>query len=140
MVDESTAWNDLHARYVVKTINHQLAHSDNGACANGAESFFSRMRRAEIGHHHHIAGVYPSRSAQESAWREDYRRAPNGSQVSGVVALALKADPSVDTCGFAESNLTSFKLTLAANYLAKRLKRTDAGGYQHVAFVIGQLD
>ncbi len=29
MVDESTAWNDLHARYVVKTINHQLAYSDN---------------------------------------------------------------------------------------------------------------
>ena len=61
MVDESTAWNDLHARYVVKTINHQLAYSDHGACTNGAESFFSRMRRAEAGHHHHIASVYLGR-------------------------------------------------------------------------------
>ncbi len=100
MVDESTAWNDLAARYVVKTINHQLAYSDNGACTNGAESFFSRMRRAETGHHHHIAGVYLGRYAQESAWREDHRRADNGSQVRGVVALALAAKPSVDFCGY----------------------------------------
>ncbi len=63
MVDESTAWNDLHARDVVETFNHQLAYSDNSACANGAESFFSRMRRAEAGHHHHIAGVYLGRYA-----------------------------------------------------------------------------
>jgi hypothetical protein len=29
----------------------------DGACINWAEEFFSRMRRAEIGHHHHIAGA-----------------------------------------------------------------------------------
>ena len=100
MVDESTAGNALHARYVVKTINHQLAYSDNGACTNGAESFFSRMCQAEASHHHHIAGVCLGRYAQESAWREDHRRAPNGSQVSGVVGLAMKAKPSVDFCGY----------------------------------------
>ena len=100
MVDDSTAWADLSARYVVKTINHQLAYSEAGACTNGAESFFSRMRRAEQGHHHHIAGVYLGRYAQESAWREDHRRMDNGSQVRGVVALALAAKPSVDFCGY----------------------------------------
>jgi transposase-like protein len=100
MVDESTAWHDLHARYVVKTINHQLAYSADGACTNGAESFFSRMRRAEQGHHHHIAGVYLGRYAQESAWREYHRRLDNGGQVKGVVKLALDAKPSVDFCGY----------------------------------------
>ena len=30
----------------------------DGACTNGAESYFSRSRRGEIGHHHHIAGRY----------------------------------------------------------------------------------
>ena len=100
MVDESTAWNDLAARYVVKTINHQLAYSDAGACTNGAESFFSRMRRAEQGHHHHISGVYLGRYAQESAWREDHRRVDNGGQVRGVVGLAMAAKPSVDFCGY----------------------------------------
>ena len=55
MADDDNSWNDLHARYVVKRINHQVAYSLDGACTNGAESFFSRLRRAEVGHHHHIA-------------------------------------------------------------------------------------
>ena len=50
--DEASSWNDLHARYAVKRINHQLAYSDGGTHTNGAESFFSRLRRAETGHHH----------------------------------------------------------------------------------------
>ena len=72
--DESTAWNPLHGQFVLKQINHQEAYSLNGACVNDAESFFARMRRAEIGHHHHIAGPYLIRFAQEMAWREDHRR------------------------------------------------------------------
>ena len=100
MADDASSWNALHGRYVVKRINHQLAYSMDGACTNGAESFFSRMRRAERGHHHHIAGVYLARYAQESAWREEHRRADNGAQVRGVIALALKARPSVDFSGY----------------------------------------
>jgi hypothetical protein len=34
---------------------------------NNAESFFSRMRGGEIGHHHQIAGPYLIRFAQEAA-------------------------------------------------------------------------
>ena len=98
--DEASSWNDLHARYVVKRINHQLAYSDGVACTNGAESFFSRLRRAETGHHNHIAGAYLARYAQESAWREGHRRDDNGSQVRGVVGLALRARPSVDFSGY----------------------------------------
>ena len=100
MADEATSWNALHGRYVVRRINHQIAYSMDGACTNGAESFFSRMRRAEQGHHHHLVGVYLARYAQESAWRENHRRSDNGAQVRGVVALALKARPSVDFCGY----------------------------------------
>ena len=98
--DEASSWNDLAAKYSMKRINHQLAYSADGACTNGAESFFSRMRRAEQGHHHHISGVYLGRYAQESAWREDNRRVDNGRQVRGVVGLAMKAPPSVDFCGY----------------------------------------
>ena len=98
--DEANSWNDLHGHDVVKRINHQLSYSDGIACTNGAESFFSRLRRAEIGHHHHIAGVYLARYAQESAYREGHRRDDNGKQVRGVVGLAMKARPSVDFCGY----------------------------------------
>jgi transposase-like protein len=104
MADEANSWNDLHAAYAVKRINHQLAYSADGACTNGAESFFSRMRRAEAGHHHHIAGVYLGRYAQESAWRESNRRVANGTQVRGVATLALAAKPSVDFCGYWQRN------------------------------------
>ena len=69
--DESPAWNPLHARFAMQRINHQHGYSIDGACTNGAEAYFSRLRRAELGHHHHIAGPYLVRYAQEAAWRED---------------------------------------------------------------------
>jgi transposase-like protein len=98
--DEAGSWNDLHARYEMHRINHQEAYSLNGACTNMAESFFSRMRRGEIGHHHHIAGPYLVRYAQEAAWREDRRRLANGEQVTVVAGLAMHNKPSVDFCGY----------------------------------------
>lgn len=98
--DEATSWDTLHASYAMKRINHQVAYSLDDACTNGAESFFSRMRRAEVGHHHHIAGTYLARYAQEAGWREDHRRDANGSQVRLVAGLALRAQPSVDFCGY----------------------------------------
>jgi hypothetical protein len=58
MADEAGSWNDLNASFAMKRIDHSFAYSAEGACTNGAEEFFSRLRRAEIGHHHHIAGAY----------------------------------------------------------------------------------
>ena len=98
--DEASSWNELHGRYEMKRINHQEAYSADGACTNMAESYFSRLRRAEIGHHHHVAGPYLLRYAQESAWREDARRQDNGAQVRRVTELALSRGPSVDFAGY----------------------------------------
>jgi hypothetical protein len=98
--DESPAWHKLHASYAMLRVNHQQGYSIDGACTNGAESYFSRLRRGEAGHHHHIAGPYLGRYAQEAAWREDHRRAGNGEQVHGVVRLAMRGRPSIDFCGY----------------------------------------
>jgi transposase-like protein len=98
--DESPAWNPLHARFAMQRINHQDGYSVDGACTNGAESYFSRLRRGELGHHHHIAGPYLVRYAQEAAWREDLRRVSNGEQMHGIVGLAMRSSPSVDFCGY----------------------------------------
>ena len=98
--DEAASWNGLQSRFEMKRINHDQAYSHDGACTNWAEEFFSRMRRAEIGHHHHIAGQYLLRYAQEATWREDNRRVDNGSQVEQLTALALKRGKSVDFCGY----------------------------------------
>ena len=76
--DEASCWDELHARFATKRINHSVAFKDEDACTNQAESYFSRLRRAEIGTHHHISGRYLHSYANEMAWREDNRRLPNG--------------------------------------------------------------
>ena len=98
--DEAPSWNDLHARYEMKRIDHQQAYSLDGASTNWAESYFSRLRRGEAGHHHHISGPYLLRFAQEAAWREDNRRVANGEQVHRVANLALSRKKSIDFNGY----------------------------------------
>jgi transposase-like protein len=56
--DEASHWDKLAAYFPIERINHQVAYSKDGACTNQAESLFSRLRRAEVGTHHHIAGKY----------------------------------------------------------------------------------
>jgi hypothetical protein len=65
-----------------------------------AESFFSRLRRMEIGTHHHISGVYLSAYAAEADWREDHRRASNGQQYLMVIDSAMKRCRSVHWTGY----------------------------------------
>lgn len=88
--DEATCWDRLHAHFDARRINHSIAFKDEDACTNQAESFFSRLRRAEIGTHHHISGRYLHQYAGEMAWREDNRRVPNGTlyQLATTAALA----------------------------------------------------
>src|SRR6202521_6129371 len=90
----------MHARFAMQHINHQDGYSIGAPWTNASDSYFSRLRRAELGHHHHIAGPYLVRYAQEAAWREDLRRVSNGDQVSGVAGLAMRCRPSVDFCGY----------------------------------------
>lgn len=87
--DEATAWDLLHSRYLTKRVNHSQAYSHDGACTNQAESFFSRLRRAEIGVHHHISGRYLSAYANEMAWRENNRSVSNGEQYLLATNAAL---------------------------------------------------
>jgi transposase-like protein len=78
--DEASHWDSLADHYETKRINHSEAYSTDEANTNMAESFFSRLRRAEIGTHHHIAGPYLASYAAEMNWREDHRRVSNGDQ------------------------------------------------------------
>lgn len=98
--DEGAGWDALNKRFEMRRINHQEAYSDGEACTNWAEEYFSRLRRAEIGHHHHIAGAYLLRYAQEASWREDNRHVRNGEQVERVAHLAMSRKPSVDFSGY----------------------------------------
>lgn len=56
--DEAAAWDKLNARFEMRRINYEKAYSDGEACTNWAESYFSRLRRGEMGHFHHVSGPY----------------------------------------------------------------------------------
>ena len=98
--DEASHWDKLAANFPIKRINHQEAYSREGACTNQAESFFSRLRRAEIGTHHHIAGKYLDAYAAEMAWREDCRREANGYQFAMVMGAVAATPQSHRWCGY----------------------------------------
>jgi transposase-like protein len=98
--DEGTGWDALHSGWDTKRINHSVAFMDDGVCTNQAESYFSRLRRAEVGTHHHIAGPYLSAYANEMAWREDHRRVDNGRQTMLVMQSALACLQSRQWAGY----------------------------------------
>ena len=69
--------------------NHSAALLLNGACTNQVESYFSRLRRAELGQPHRVSGKYLTAYAVEMAWREDNRWLPNGALYQAATAAAL---------------------------------------------------
>jgi transposase-like protein len=98
--DEGTGWDALHAGWDAKRVNHSVAFSDEGACTNQAESYFSRLRRMEVGTHHHIAGPYLGQYAREASWREDNRRVDNGMQAAMVLDAGLASRVSRNWKGY----------------------------------------
>ena len=98
--DEATVWDQLHAIFHVERINHSIAFSDDGVCTNQVESYFSRLRRSELGVHHHFSPQYLHQYAGEMAWREDHRRKSNGEQYACVTKLALQHPVSRNWHGY----------------------------------------
>lgn len=98
--DEATGWDSFYAHYEMRRVNHSIAYSMDGACTNQAESYFSRLRRSDIGIHHRLGGRYLHRYASEMAWREDRRRVSNGEQSGEIMALALNHPVSREWAGY----------------------------------------
>ena len=87
--DEAKHYDNLHAVFDMKRIDHSKSYAEEEISTNQAESFFSRLRRAEIGTHHHIDGRYLGAYAGEYSWREDNRRLSNGEQFLTIAAAGL---------------------------------------------------
>ncbi|WP_421781235.1 transposase [Kiloniella litopenaei] len=56
--DDNTTYDALDAQFEVNPINHSESYTDDVACTNGTEGWFSRFRDAKIGQNYHIAGKY----------------------------------------------------------------------------------
>lgn len=98
--DEASHWDELHAKFDTRRINHSIEYSNGYACTNQAESFFSRLRKMEVGTHHHIAGPYLHQYAAEASWREDNRRVANGEQAGMVGVAAMRSRVSRSWKGY----------------------------------------
>lgn len=98
--NEASCWDIFHTRFKTKRINHSVQYADEVVCTNQAESFFSRLRRADIGTHHHDSGKYLHQYAREMAWREDYRRHPNGDQFLMIVGATMAHPVSENWKGY----------------------------------------
>ena len=98
--DEGSGWDALHAGWDTHRISHSVAFMDEGVCTNQAESYFSRLRRMEVGTHHLIAGPYIGSYAREASWREDNRRVHNGAQAAMVAAAAMASRQSRQWAGY----------------------------------------
>lgn len=99
--DEGSGWDALHASHHVDRVNHSKEFcTDEGVHTNGAESAFARMRRSEIGVHHHISGDYLEFYAADSAWREENRRLDDRSKIAKLIRAAMKLGPSRTFAGY----------------------------------------
>jgi transposase-like protein len=87
--DEAKDYDNLHAVFDMKRIDHSKRYAEGTTSTNQAESFFSRLRRAEVGTHHHISRGYTDTYAGEMSWREDNRRISNGEQFLTIVSAGL---------------------------------------------------
>jgi hypothetical protein len=106
--DEAPGWDTLHAAYEMRRVNHSAEYvAEDGANVNQAESFFSRLRRAEYGVHHRISGRYLYQYANEMAWREDNRRIPNGTQFRFMAGAALRHPVSQRWAGYWQRNVAA---------------------------------
>jgi transposase-like protein len=89
-VDENKAYDQLHAMFEMKRINHKERYAQGSVSTNQAESFFSRLRRSEQGVHHQLAGPNFDTYSGEMSWREDKRRISNGGQFLTLMSAGLR--------------------------------------------------
>ena len=86
--DEAKAWSPLDYSHDRHVINHSKMYAIGPVSTNLAESFHSRMRRSEIGVHHHIAGPYFGAYLDENAWRDNRKRNSNADQYEALISAA----------------------------------------------------
>ncbi len=103
--DEHNGYDDFHAHYDMKRVNHTIEYkSKDGACNNQSESYNSRFRRMQYGQCHHISNLYLSNYANEIAYREDTRRKSNGAIFNDIFSKCLNTPVSNEFCGYWQGN------------------------------------
>lgn len=90
-VDYGSQWMRLNMHFELKRVNHSVSYSQDGACTNWAESFFSRIRAAERGVYRYWWTKYAEQYGVELAWREENRFIDNGEQIQKIVSCLMRS-------------------------------------------------
>lgn len=103
--DGANGYDDLSAWFEIKAGDHSKAYkSDNGACSNQAESYFSRFRRAQYGQYHRLPNLYLSNYSTEVGYREDNRRMSNKHMMLDVATKAINTPTHNEWTGYWQGN------------------------------------
>ena len=103
-LDSATEWSGLDSHFDVHLVDHSTTYArwEHGLAinTNQAESYNSRLRRAEIGIHHRVAGRYSGAYAREMAWREVNRRVTANALFEALLSACLKHPPCRTWLGY----------------------------------------
>jgi hypothetical protein len=95
IADETSHWDLLSGAFDLERINHSDAYSFlDGIHINGAESYFSRLRRMIRGQHHRVSPGALAGYAAHAAWLEDHRRQSNGALFEALIRNGFAAPVS----------------------------------------------
>ncbi|MBX3587762.1 MAG: IS1595 family transposase [Ramlibacter sp.] len=111
MTDESGAFTQLSHWFDHKTVQHSIEYSTkDGVNDNQAESYFSRIRRAEYGVFHRFTPLYLMDYAQEFVWREDSRRQSMRDKVEVLLRLSLRSGRSAGFGAYYQGNRRALEI------------------------------
>lgn len=114
----SQVWTDNGKGYLGLTANgyehdcvtHSKEYStDKGVNNNQAESYFSRLRRAEYGIYHGMRCQYFAFYANEYVWRADMKGKSLGEKYSDALEKIFKCGPSKAWRGYAQGHRLGFE-------------------------------
>lgn len=108
--DDGRAYSRLNARNTHRTVTHSKEYcTDDGVNNNQAESFFSRMRRAEYGVYNGMRHQYFAFYANEFAWRADVCQKSLADKFNNVMQKIFKCGASKAWCGYAQGHRLGFE-------------------------------
>lgn len=77
MTDEFGGYNEVEPLYAHKVINHSQRYVDGDIFTNTVEGFWSLVKRAWFGTHHHYTKKYMPLYLNEASWKYNRRKDPN---------------------------------------------------------------
>jgi transposase-like protein len=110
--DSGNGYSKLNPKqhYTREAVTHSKEYCrDDGVNNNQAESYFSRLRRAEYGIYHGMRKNYFAFYANEFAWRADTNKKTLADKFNDVMGKIFKCGPSKAWCGYIQGHRLGFE-------------------------------